>query len=68
MPRLTGKELILKLKEIKPDILTIICTGYSNKMNEAEAQTLGADAFMMKPLDLPKLLQAMRQILDGDKK
>jgi len=67
MPQITGKELIPKLKQIRPDIQTIICTGFSSKMDEAEAKKLGADAFMMKPLDLPVLLRTIRRILDGEK-
>jgi len=65
MPVLTGKELIQKLKQIRPDIPTIICTGYSSKLDEAKAKELGADAFLMKPLDLPQLLQTVRRVLDG---
>lgn len=67
MPELTGKELIQKVKEIQPDIPTIICTGYSSMIDEEEAKKLGANAFLMKPLDLPVLLQTIRQVLDEDK-
>ncbi|WP_175498328.1 hybrid sensor histidine kinase/response regulator [Desulfuromusa kysingii] len=67
MPLLTGKELINKLKQIKPSIPTIICTGYSSKVDKAEAKKLGADAFMMKPLELSALLQIIRQVLDRKK-
>ena len=66
MPELTGKDLILKLKEIRPDIPTIICTGYSSKIDEEAAIELEASAFLMKPLDLPTLLQTVRQVLDGE--
>lgn len=67
MPQLTGKELIQKLKQIRPDIQTIICTGFSSKVDKEKAKKLGADAFMMKPLDLPVLLQTIRQVLDREK-
>lgn len=67
MPQLTGKELIQKLKKIKPAIPTIICTGFSSKVDEVEAKKLGADAFLMKPLAMPKLLQTVRRLLDGEK-
>ncbi|MDA3902436.1 MAG: transporter substrate-binding domain-containing protein [Desulfuromusa sp.] len=67
MPDLTGKELIQKLKEIRSDIPTIICTGFSSKVDEDNAEELGASAFLMKPLDIQKLLQTVRRILDGDK-
>jgi CheY-like chemotaxis protein len=67
MPSLTGKELILELKQIRPDIPTIICTGYSSKIDEDKAKELGINAFLMKPLALPELLQTVRRVLDREK-
>ena len=64
MPVLTGKELIQSIKQIRPDIPVIICTGFSSKVDEREARNVGADAFLLKPLDLTKLLQTVRQVLD----
>lgn len=64
MPELSGQELIQELKQIKPDIRTILCTGYSSQINEVESQQQGIDAFCMKPLDLSKLLQTVRDVLD----
>lgn len=65
MPNLTGKELIEELKKVRPKIPTILCTGYSSRVDEAEAIKSGISAFMMKPLDLPMLAQKIRQVLDG---
>lgn len=65
MPNLTGEELIRAIKQIRPDIPTIICTGYSSKVDEEDAKTLGANAFLMKPLDLTVLVQTVRQVLDA---
>jgi len=67
MPDLTGEELIQEVKKISPDMPTILCTGYSSKVDEDKAEELGINAFLMKPLDLPKLLQTVRRVLDGDK-
>ena len=67
MPDLTGKDLIQKIKKIRTDIPTILCTGFSNQVNEEGAKGLGIDAFLMKPLDLPELSQTVRRVLDGDK-
>ena len=64
MPDLTGKELIQELLKIRPDIPTIICTGYSSQVSEEEAEKLGAKAFVMKPLDLQELAQTVRRVLD----
>ena len=66
MPFLTGKELIQELKKIRPDLHTILCTGYSSQIDEDQAKQQGIDAFCMKPLDLPELLQTVRRVLDGE--
>jgi len=67
MPDLCGKDLIQELKKIRPDLRTILCTGFSSKIDEDQAKQQGIDAFCMKPLDLPELLQTVRQVLDGEK-
>jgi len=67
MPNLTGKDLIAEVKKIRVDIPSILCTGYSSKVDEDEAAKLGISAFMMKPLDLLQLSETVRQVLDGDK-
>jgi len=65
MPELTGEQLIREIRKFKPGIPTIICTGYSSQVSEADASVLGADAFLMKPLDLENFSQVVRNILDG---
>lgn len=64
MPGLTGEHLIEEIKKLKPTIPTIICTGYSSKMDEEKAAQLGISAFLMKPLNMPQLLQTVKQVLD----
>lgn len=64
MPGLTGKDLIAEIKKVRPDISTILCTGYSSKVDEEKAAELGISAFLMKPLDLPTLSQTIRWVLD----
>lgn len=67
MPELSGKELLKKLLDIRPDLATILCTGYSTKIDEEEAKQMGVSAFCLKPLEVPALLQIIRQVLDGEK-
>lgn len=64
MPELCGKDLIKELLTIRPNLPIILCTGYSNKINETEAKQLGIKAFCLKPLDLPQLVQTVRRVLD----
>lgn len=64
MPELTGEELAKKLLEIRPNVPIIICTGYSSKMDEEKAKSIGISAFIMKPVDKGELAKTIRQVLD----
>jgi PAS domain S-box-containing protein len=64
MPELSGVELIQKIKTLRPEIPTILCTGYSSKVNDEEARQLGISAYLMKPVDFPELLQVIRNVLE----
>jgi signal transduction histidine kinase len=66
MPDLCGQDLIHEIRKIRADIPTIICTGFSSKIDEDKAKALGISAFLMKPLDVSKLLQTVRWVLDGE--
>ncbi|MBN1957011.1 MAG: PAS domain S-box protein [Desulfuromonadales bacterium] len=64
MPGLTGKELIFQVKKIRPDIRTILLTGYSSKIDKEQAEQAGIDAFCMKPLSVSELSQTIESILN----
>ncbi len=64
MPRMTGDKLIKELSAINPDVKTIICTGYSSRINEKGALEIGADGFIMKPFKLSFLSKTIREVLD----
>jgi len=66
MPKLTGIDVIQEIKKVRSDIPTILCTGYSSKIDQGNAIELGISAFMMKPLNLPELAQTVRDVLDGE--
>lgn len=64
MPRMTGDELTRRLLALRPDLPVIICTGFSELIDEEKARELGARALMMKPLTKKELACAVRQVLD----
>lgn len=64
MPFLTGDELAVELRKINPDIPIIICTGYSNKMSENEAKSLGINAFAYKPFTIEDFATTIRAVLE----
>ena len=64
MPEMTGDKLSRAVKEIKPDIPVILCTGFSEKINETTALDFPIDGFLMKPIDTGKLAKTVRKALD----
>ncbi len=64
MPRMTGEQLIRAMMDIEPDIKTIICTGYSKKLDKKSALEMGACDYIMKPMDLSRLGVTVRNVLD----
>jgi PAS domain S-box-containing protein len=67
MPNMTGIQLAQELKKIRPDIPIIICTGFSERINEKKAETIGIEAFMMKPIVKSDLSNMIRKVLDESK-
>jgi CheY-like chemotaxis protein len=65
MPNMTGDILSTKLRQIRGDIPIIICTGYSEKINEQRADELGIQGLIMKPFTIRRLARKVREVLDG---
>jgi CheY-like chemotaxis protein len=66
MPDLSGSELSKELMKIRPDLPIILYSGYSSVISERETRILGIKAFVMKPMDLLKLAQTVRKVLDKE--
>jgi len=64
MPHMTGAELAKHLLGIRPDIPIIMCTGFSDQINNEEAMKIGIFDFIMKPVDKTTLALAVRRALD----
>jgi PAS domain S-box-containing protein len=63
MPGLTGDRLTEQLLKIRPDLPIILCTGFSEMMNEQKAEALGITKFLMKPVSMVDFAMAVRQVL-----
>jgi len=64
MPQMTGYDLAKRLTEIRPKLPVILCTGFSDQMNEEKARSAGILAFLLKPVLFHDLANTMRKILD----
>ncbi len=65
MPDMTGDELSQELQKIRPNIPIILCTGYSEDMDESKAASLGISKFLLKPVTREDLLMTIRAAIDG---
>jgi CheY-like chemotaxis protein len=68
MPNMTGKELAVKLTAVNPNIPAILCTGFSEQVDEECAKAMGIKAFIMKPVEINQLADTIREVLDKGKK
>jgi PAS domain S-box-containing protein len=63
MPKMTGVQLAAALRQLRPDIPVILCTGFSETMDAEQAYALGINAFLMKPLELRELGSVTHDVL-----
>jgi signal transduction histidine kinase/ActR/RegA family two-component response regulator len=63
LPRMTGEDLTMALRRIRPDIPLILCMGSSDTMTAEKARTLGIDACLIKPLTACDLTLAIQGVL-----
>jgi PAS domain S-box-containing protein len=65
MPNMTGMDLALRILKIRPDIPIILCTGFSNLVDEEQAKKCGIKGFAMKPLTKKEVSAILRTVLDN---
>ncbi len=63
LPDMEGIELLTKVKDTTPKMRKIIITGYPTLQNAVEAVNRGADAYIIKPFDMEKILKTIREEL-----
>lgn len=63
LPRLNGLEAAAKIKELIPEMPIIIQTAYAIQSTKEEAQRLGCDDFITKPIQIETLLAILHKHL-----
>ena len=64
MPNMTGDKLAKEIMGIRADIPIVLCTGYSEHIGRESAEKMGIRGFVMKPLSMNELANAVRNGLD----
>ena len=67
MPGLSGVALALRLCSVRPNLPIILCTGYSNAIDQAEVLRRGIRRYFTKPVPARELLEALAEELQQKK-
>jgi DNA-binding NtrC family response regulator len=64
MPALNGLETYLAIRDIRPDVVAVIVTGYRQEMSKLAEQAVKKSAYtcLEKPIDMDELLSLLAQI------
>ncbi|WP_051305509.1 PAS domain-containing hybrid sensor histidine kinase/response regulator [Desulfogranum mediterraneum] len=66
MPVMTGAALAREILALRPEMKIILCTGYSDSLNQAKAESIGISALVDKPVVGWELAKIIRESLaDG---
>jgi len=64
LPDMEGVELLKLIKDAVPRTRKIMVTGYPSMQNAVAALNKNADAYMVKPVDIEKLLNMVKEQLE----
>jgi len=64
MPKMTGLDLAAKIREIRPTIPILLCTGFQDKGIDDNIKKAGIAEYVMKPLNRREIAIAVRNVLD----
>jgi DNA-binding NtrC family response regulator len=63
LPDMEGVQLLKLMKDTMPRTRKIMVTGYPSTQNAIEALNKNADAYLIKPVDIEKLLSTIKEQL-----
>jgi two-component system NtrC family response regulator len=67
LPDMEGTQLLTQMKSRTPRMRKVIMTGYPSLNNAVDALNMGADAYVMKPFDMEKVLATIKDQFEKQK-
>ncbi|KAA3607214.1 MAG: response regulator [Planctomycetota bacterium] len=67
MPQFSGVEMAKRVKEIRNDVPILLCSGFSDIIDQTQARALGIQGFLNKPLLAKDLAVGVRRALGAGK-
>jgi CheY-like chemotaxis protein len=65
MPEMTGVQLVTEIRRVNQEVPIILCTGFSEEINEQTAQHYGVSKFLQKPITRQQLAVAVHGLLSS---
>ena len=65
MPEVNGLELARAVKDIRPDLPVVLCTGHGGQLDSLDLNGLGLRAVILKPFYISQVAEVIREILDS---
>lgn len=59
MPKMSGLEMVGKMREIKPELKVIVASAFNETQYFHQAEAVKVDYFFVKPIDIGEVLQAI---------
>jgi len=63
LPDMTGTDLLRRANELQPGAVKVMLTGFLSLENAAESLMLGADSYLLKPVDMNEVLAVIEEKL-----
>jgi two-component system cell cycle sensor histidine kinase/response regulator CckA len=67
MPLLSGPELALRIRELRPELRTLFLSGYTEELVGVKGGLEDTDGFLSKPFTPDALARKVRELVDGQK-
>ncbi len=67
MPGMTGVQLAKEIAGIRPEMPIILCTGFSDALNEAQVKDASIRKLLLKPIGMKALTTAIREVLGEER-
>jgi two-component system cell cycle sensor histidine kinase/response regulator CckA len=65
MPVLTGNQLAMRIRSVRPEIPILLCSGYFDSTSDQTMPDESSILRLMKPINMGSLLAAIHDALDG---
>ncbi len=66
MPGMSGVEVLQQIKSLYPETRVLLLTGHGSTREGIEGMRLGADDYLMKPINIDELIDKMKKAMRGE--